>query len=75
MRPSCLGREEAQRVVAGLAAAYRSDPSLLPPEWRVDDGEVEQTRRIGDFIAGMTDRFAVRRHEELIGPVELPDRF
>jgi dGTPase len=36
---------------------------------------VEQVRRIGDFIAGMTDRFAVQRHEELIGPVELPDRF
>ena len=32
-------------------------------------------RTIGDFIAGMTDRFAVARHEELIGPVDLPDRF
>jgi len=68
-------REEAQRVVSGLAAAYRADPSLLPPEWRTDVGEVEQVRRIGDFIAGMTDRFAVRQHEELVGPVELPDRF
>jgi dGTPase len=67
-------RAEAQRVVAGLAAGYRSEPSLLPPEWRSDD-QVEQVRRIGDFIAGMTDRFAVQRHEELIGPVELPDRF
>ncbi|HEU5482241.1 MAG TPA: deoxyguanosinetriphosphate triphosphohydrolase [Sphingomicrobium sp.] len=68
-------RGEAQRVVTGLANAYRSDPSLLPPEWRTEGGEVEQVRRIGDFIAGMTDRFAVRRHEELIGPIELPDRF
>jgi dGTPase len=67
-------REEAIRVVSNLAAAYRADPSLLPPEWRADDA-VLQMRRIGDFIAGMTDRFAVRRHEELIGPVELPDRF
>ena len=66
---------EAQRVVTGLAAAYRSDLSLLPREWRSDGGEVEQVRRIGDFIAGMTDRFALRRHEELIGTVELPDRF
>jgi dGTPase len=68
-------KDEAQRVVAGLAAAYRSNPSLLPPEWRSDEGEVQQVRRIGDFIAGMTDRFAIARHSELIGPVELPDRF
>ena len=32
-------------------------------------------RTIGDFIAGMTDRFAIARHEELVGPVDLPDRF
>ena len=67
-------REEAIRVVSNLAAAYRADPSLLPPEWR-DDDNIQQVRRIGDFIAGMTDRFALRRHQELIGPVELPDRF
>jgi len=68
-------KDEAQRVVAGLASAYRSNPSLLPPEWRSDEGEVQQVRRIGDFIAGMTDRFAIARHSELIGPVQLPDRF
>jgi len=68
-------RLEAQRVVSGLANAFRSDPSLLPPEWRTGGDTVEQVRRIGDFVAGMTDRFAVRQHEKLIGPVELPDRF
>jgi dGTPase len=68
-------RDEAQRVVTGLAYAYRSEPMLLPSEWRCEEGQVEQMRRIGDFIAGMTDRFAVRQHSELIGPVELPDRF
>ncbi len=67
-------RDEAQRVVTGLANAYRSNPSLLDAEWRSDD-PVEQVRRIGDFIAGMTDRFAIAQHEELIGAVELPDRF
>jgi len=67
-------REEAIRVVSNLASAYRADPSLLPPEWR-DEDNLPQVRRIGDFIAGMTDRFALRCHEELIGPVELPDRF
>jgi dGTPase len=68
-------KDEAQRVVTELAKAYRAEPMLLPPEWRSDEGEVDQVRRIGDFIAGMTDRFAVRQHEELIGPAKLADRF
>jgi dGTPase len=68
-------RAEAQRVVANLAAAYRADPDLLPEPWRCKGQEVERLRSIGDFIAGMTDPFAIARHQELVGPVELPDRF
>jgi dGTPase len=68
-------RDEAQRVVAGLAAAYRADPALLPPGWRHDDSEIGRLRGIGDFIAGMTDRFAIRQHELLVGPVSLPEKF
>jgi len=69
-------REEAERVVADLAAAYRADPALLPPDWRHGGDQVQQLRTIGDFVAGMTDRFAIARHEELVGPVTLPpDRF
>jgi dGTPase len=69
-------REEAERVVADLAAAYRSDPALLPSDWRNGGDRVGQLRTIGDFIAGMTDRFAIARHEEIVGPVNLPpDRF
>jgi dGTPase len=67
-------REEAERVVADLAAAYRADPSLLPDGWRQGGDPVQQLRTIGDFIAGMTDRFAIARHEQLVGPVSLPDR-
>jgi dGTPase len=69
-------RIQAQRVVADLAAAYRADPTQLPPQWQRGGDEVERIRTIGDFIAGMTDRFAIARHEELVGPVTLPrDRF
>jgi dGTPase len=68
-------REEAQRVVANLFEAYRTDASLLPADWRREGDEVLRLRATGDFIAGMTDRFAVARHEELVGPVDLPDRF
>jgi dGTPase len=65
-------RTEAERVVADLAAAYRADPCLLPQSWQRGGDEVQQLRTIGDFIAGMTDRFAIARHEELAGPVNLP---
>ena len=69
-------REQAEQVVANLADAYRANPSLLPPSWRGDADRLWQLRTVGDFIAGMTDRFAIARHEELVGPVNLPaDRF
>lgn len=65
-------RKEAERVVADLAALYRQNPNLLPSAWQRGGDEVQQLRTIGDFIAGMTDRFAIARHEELVGPVNLP---
>jgi dGTPase len=69
-------RKEAQRVVSGLAAAYRADPSMLPAGWCDKDCDEQATLHgIGDFIAGMTDRFAIARHEQLVGPAHLPDRF
>ncbi len=69
-------RTEAQRVVANLANAYRNDPSLLPEPWQRGGDSIQQLRTIGDFIAGMTDHFAIARHEQLVGPVSLPaDRF
>jgi dGTPase len=68
-------RIEAQRIVGDLALFYREQPEHLPPGWRRGEGEEALLRGIGDFIAGMTDRFAIARHEELIGPVNLPDRF
>ena len=68
-------RIEAQRIVADLAAAYRDGAAPLPVGWQRGTSETDRLRGIGDFIAGMTDRFAIARHEELVGPVRLPDRF
>ena len=65
-------RIEAERVVGNLAAAYRNDPTLLPKSWQRGGDEVQTMRTIGDFVAGMTDRFAIARHEELVGAVNLP---
>jgi dGTPase len=65
-------RKEAERVVGNLANTYRRDRQLLPDSWRRGSDEIEQLRAVGDFIAGMTDRFAIARHEEIVGPVSLP---
>ena len=68
-------RDEAQRVIANLAGAYRRDRALLPECWQRGPNEVDRLRGIADFIAGMTDRYAIARHEELVGPVSLPEKF
>ena len=74
--PVLAVREEAQRLLDGLFAAYRDDPGRLPPGWLAEgSGETATLRAIGDFIAGMTDRYAIARHRELVGPVELPEGF
>jgi dGTPase len=69
-------KNEAQNVLTSLFAAYREDAGRLPEEWRPSAPDLEtRLRAIGDFIAGMTDRYAIRRHEELLGPVGLPEGF
>ena len=67
----------AHDVVAGLFAAYRADPALLPDEWRgrSPDEEPGATRHIADFIAGMTDRYAVARYRDVVGAIDLPEGF
>jgi dGTPase len=69
-------RRRAQAVIANLFAAYRSDPALLPEQWRPGGADTVTTlRTIGDYIAGMTDRYAIARHEELVGPAQMPEGF
>jgi dGTPase len=60
---------EASIIVRELFVAYRNDVSLLPPEWRenLPDQDPARSRHIGDFLAGMTDRYATDRHRELCG--------
>jgi dGTPase len=66
--------EMSGQVVAGLFGAYANDPTLLPERWRegLPAEEPWRSRHIADFIAGMTDRFAVARYREVVGPIELP---
>lgn len=61
--------DRARVIVTDLFRAYREQPALMPPEWH-DDCALEEparSRHIADFIAGMTDRYAEKRHVELFG--------
>ena len=43
-----------------------SDPKLLPPGWQADAGDTAlRARQVCDFIAGMTDRYALDQHKRL----------
>ena len=55
---------KARRVVRELFQAFLDDPRLLADEYRRED-PIEQARAIADYIAGMTDRYAIREHREL----------
>jgi dGTPase len=59
---------EAKSILFALFARYQKMPSDLPAEWLPPDGKdsaAERARRIGNFIAGMTDRFALTEHQRL----------
>jgi dGTPase len=58
-------REQADAIVRRLFNAFMSDPSTMPPEWAAKAGEGDRARAVADYIAGMTDRFAVGEHTRL----------
>ncbi len=64
-------REEVTGVVNALFPFYIAEPHHLPRQWRKDvadaETETELARIVADYIAGMTDRFAIVSHERLIG--------
>ena len=59
---------KARRIVRDLFALLHAEPGLLPPEWQKGcDGAngFKTARRVCDFIAGMTDKFAIEEHQKL----------
>jgi dGTPase len=57
------GREHATAVLNALFAHYIDAPSDLPAEYQAMPGD--HPTRVADYLAGMTDGYALRRHEEL----------
>jgi dGTPase len=60
-------RAEVTAVVQDLFATFLGDPALLPAEWQPEAGasQGETARAVADYIAGMTDRFALQTHRRL----------
>ena len=63
-------RSAARRILRELFGLYMSESDVMPPAWFVRSQEVDEARRarvVCDYIAGMTDRFAIEEHRRLFG--------
>lgn len=64
---------KAARIITDLFAAFMADPRLLPPQYQsmvkgehpATDVEYPHARAVADYIAGMTDRYAIKEHRRL----------
>jgi dGTPase len=59
---------KARRVVSDLFTLYVDEPECLPADWRIAAEQQDRTlraRHVADYIAGMTDRFALDEHRRL----------
>ena len=69
-------RTEVTEVVKRLFSLFLEQPLLLPTAWHAElltgSDKTDVARMVADYVAGMTDRFALQTHERLIGPVEMP---
>lgn len=67
--------EAANEVVGRLFAAYADNPRLMGEDWsgRLPGEECATNRHIGDYIAGMTDRFAIDRYADIFGRDAVPE--
>jgi dGTPase len=59
-------RSQAQERLRAMFEAYRRDPTLLPPRFQNRAEAVGLPRSIGDYLAGMTDRFCDQQYERIV---------
>lgn len=62
--------DKARRVVGELFEAFMENPRLLPPQYQAK-AKVDKPRAIADYIAGMTDRYAVKEHQRIFAVGEI----
>ena len=59
---------KAKRIIGDLFAAFSTDPRLLPPQYQQAE---DQPRAVADYVAGMTDRYAMKEHRRLFAIGEI----
>ena len=62
--------DKARRIIEDLFGAFMNDPRLLPPQYQLR-AKSDTPRAIADYIAGMTDRYAMREHRRLFAVGEI----
>ena len=62
---------KAHRIISDLFRAFMDDPRLLPPKFG-QQAEADRPRVVADYIAGMTDRYAIREHRRIFAVEEIP---
>lgn len=62
--------DKARRIIEDLFSAFMSDPRLLPPQY-LAKARMDKPRAIADYIAGMTDRYAMKEHRRLFAVGEI----
>ncbi|WP_205755016.1 deoxyguanosinetriphosphate triphosphohydrolase [Azoarcus sp. DD4] len=62
--------DKARRIVGDLFGAFMADPRLLPPQYQ-EKARGDKARAIADYIAGMTDRYAMKEHRRLFAVGEI----
>lgn len=60
---------KSQRIIRDLFEAFMADDRLLPPSFQ-KQSETERARSVADYIAGMTDRYAIREHKRIFAVEE-----
>jgi dGTPase len=69
--------QSARHIVERLFEGYASGAVNLPLTWQIScpEDETERLRHVADYIAGMTDRYAIDRYRDHIGAIDLPEGF
>ncbi len=62
--------DKARRIIGDLFSAFMADPRLLPPQYQTK-AQTDKPRAIADYIAGMTDRYAMKEHRRLFAVGEI----
>lgn len=62
--------DKARRIIQDLFGAFMNDPRLLPPQYQ-QMARTDKARAIADYIAGMTDRYAMKEHRRLFAVGEI----